>query len=142
MSRRNDPTITLRAPNGAAGQLDSVRNGNRWRVAAIDPVDNRVAAERLHDRARTVFEGDYLREHVSLGYAVTVHSAQGVTGDTTHAVLGENTTRCLLYVAMARGRHANTAYLHEGTFGENEQGPQELDGTHHTCRGAVVKPPP
>ena len=57
-----------------------------------------------------------MREHVSLGYAVTVHSAQGVTADTTHAVLGENTTRALLYVAMTRGRDTNTAYLYERTI--------------------------
>lgn len=42
-----------------------------------------------------------------------MHSAQGVTADTTHAVLGENTTRALFYVAMTRCRDANTAYLHE-----------------------------
>ena len=81
-----------------------MRNGNRWRVAGIDPATNRIAAERLDDGARVVFDGDYLREHVTLGYAVTVHSAQGVTADTTHAVLGENTTRSMLYVAMTRGR--------------------------------------
>ena len=114
----------------SAGQLDSVRNGNRWRVAAIDPAGNRVAAERLDDGARTVFENEYLREHVSLGYAVTVHSAQGATADTTHAVLGENTTRSLLYVAMTRGRHTNTAYLYERTIGDSEYGHQEPAGTH------------
>ena len=83
------------------------------------PTTNRIAAERLDDGARAVFEGDYLREHVSLGYAVTVHSAQGVTADTTHAVLGENTTRALLYVAMTRGRHTNTAYLYQRITGDN-----------------------
>ena len=44
---------------------------------------------------------------------VTVHSAQGVTADTTHAVLSENATRALSYVAMTRGRDTNTAYLYE-----------------------------
>jgi hypothetical protein len=112
--------------------LYSVRNGNRWRVAAIDPAANRVAAQRLEDGARTVFENEYLREHVSLGYAVTVHSAQGATADT---VLGENTTRCLLYVAMTRGRHTNTAYLYERTIGDSEYGHQEPAGTHLTFRG-------
>jgi len=29
-----------------------------------------------------VFDGDYLRENITLGYGVTVHSAQGVTADT------------------------------------------------------------
>jgi hypothetical protein len=42
--------------------------------------------------------GDYLREHITHGYAITVHSAQGATADTTYAVLGENTNRALLYV--------------------------------------------
>jgi hypothetical protein len=135
LTRRNDATIDLRSPNGAAGQLDSVRNRNRWKVATIDPAGNRIAAERLDDGARTVFKGEYLREHVSLGYAVTVHSAQGVTADTTHAVLGESTSRALLYVAMTRGRDTNTAYLYERTTGDSEYGHQEPDGTHLIYRG-------
>ena len=64
-----------------------------------------------------------------------MHSAQGVTADTTHAVLGENTTRSLLYVAMTRGRHTNTAYLYERTVGDSEYGQQEAAGTHLTSRG-------
>ncbi|OAT68665.1 hypothetical protein AWB85_24160 [Mycobacteroides immunogenum] len=64
-----------------------MRDGNRWRVAAIDAKTNHVAAERLDDKARVVFDNDYVREHLSLGYAVTVHSAQGVTADTCRAVL-------------------------------------------------------
>jgi hypothetical protein len=35
-------------------------------------------------------------EHVTLGYAATVRAAQGVSADTTHAVLGGNTTRSML----------------------------------------------
>ena len=135
LTRRNDPTIDLRGPRGIAGQLDSVRNGNRWRVAAIDAAGTRIAAERLEDGARAVFNSEYLREHVSLGYAVTVHSAQGATADTTHAVLGENTNRALLYVAMSRGRYTNTAYLYEQTSGEGEYSRQERGGTQLTSRG-------
>ena len=135
LTRRNDPTIDLRSPNGVADHLDSVRNGNRWRVAAIDESGNRVTAQRLDDGARAVFENEYLREHVNLGYAVTVHSAQGVTADTTHAVLGENTTRSLLYVAMTRGRDTNTAHLYERTVDGSEYGHHEPDDTHLTSRG-------
>ncbi len=135
LTRRNDPTIDLHSPNGAAGHSDSVRNGNRWRVAAIDEAANRIAAQRLDDGARAVFANEYLRGHVNLGYAVTVYSAQGVTADTTHAVLGENTTRSLLYVAMTRGRDTNTAHLYERTVDGSEYGHQELDGTHLTSRG-------
>ncbi len=65
LTRRNDPTIDLHNPNSGTGQPDSVRNGNRWRVTAIDAAGNRVAAQRLDEGARTVFENEYLREHVS-----------------------------------------------------------------------------
>ena len=51
------------------------------------------------DGARAVFYGDYLHQHVTHGYAVTVHSAQGVTAETTHAVLADTASCNLLYVA-------------------------------------------
>jgi hypothetical protein len=134
LTRRNDPTITVQATSAGAGQVDPVRNGQRWRVAAIDAAANRVAAQRLGDGTGAVFEGEYLREHVSLGYAVTVHAAQGVTADTTHAVIGETGTRSLLYVAMTRGRHANTAYLHQRTA-ESDAAPAVPGGIHVPVRG-------
>ena len=60
-----------------------------------------------------VFNNEYVRDQITYGYAVTVHSAQGVTADTTHAVLSEAAARALFYVAISRGRDANTAYLYE-----------------------------
>jgi conjugative relaxase-like TrwC/TraI family protein len=113
VTRRNDPTVDLRPSDSDRSEPDPVRNGQRWRVAGVDPSTNRLAAERLRDGARAVFGSEYLREHVSLGYAVTAHSAQGVTAETTHAVLSETATRSLLYVAMTRGRDVNNAYLYQ-----------------------------
>jgi conjugative relaxase-like TrwC/TraI family protein len=114
VSRRNDATIGVRPGAGhtRADGMDQVRNGNRWRVIAVDPETNRVAAERLTDHVRTTFERDYLAEHVTLGYAVTVHSAQGVTTGTAHAVIADTATRSMAYVAMTRGRDINHAYLY------------------------------
>jgi hypothetical protein len=82
-------------------------------VAAVDADRNRIAARRLSDGVRAVFDGDYVREHITHGYAVTVHTAPSVTADATHSVLGEKATRAALYVAMTRGRESNTAYLYE-----------------------------
>ena len=113
ISRRNDPTIALRNANDSAAESNSVRNGNRWQVTAINPDNNRIAARHVDDNTLAVFDSDYVREHITHGYAVTVHSAQGVTADTCHAVLGETTTRAMLNVAMTRGRDGNTAYLYE-----------------------------
>ena len=86
-----------------------MRNGHRWCVTAINPDNNRLLARRLDDNTVGGFFGDYVREHITYGYAVTVHSAQGITADTTHAVLSEAAGRALTYVAMSRGRDANTA---------------------------------
>ena len=135
ISRRNDPTLGVFDASDIKKHSDPVRNGNRWRVYAVAPENGRIAARRLTDGARAAFTGYYLREHITYGYAITVHSAQGVTADTTHAVLGENTSRALLYVAMTRGRHTNTAYLHERIAGENEH--SQPDGVHIPRRGTV-----
>jgi hypothetical protein len=124
LTRRNDPTIDLYQTAGRPTPEHVVRNGNRWRVVAVDPPNTRLAAQRLGDGAYATLEGEYLCDHVTLGYAATVHSAQGATADTTHAVLGDTTTRNLLYVAMTRGRDTNTAYLYERpTEHEYQPGP-------------------
>ena len=73
-------------------------------------------------RARAIFDGDNMREHITDGNAATVHAARAVTADTSHAVLREKTTRAALYVATtlaadptaptctgARPRRPNTA---------------------------------
>ncbi len=135
ISRRNDPTVKIHRSPPNAESLPSVRNGNRWRVAAIDTERNLIGAERLDDNARVVFDQDYIRDHVSLGYAVTVHSAQGVTADASLAVLSNTTSRNLLYVAMTRGRHANIAHIYEHSTEASEFGHEEPAGTHIAQRG-------
>jgi conjugative relaxase-like TrwC/TraI family protein len=118
ISRKNNAHMTVHAAPGSDCDPDQVRNGNRWRVAGIDEKTNRIAAERLTDRARVVFDSDYLREHVRLGYAVTVHAAQGVTADTAHAVVAESASRAMAYVAMSRGRDTNHVYIYPHVSGE------------------------
>ena len=53
----------------------------------------------------------YVREHLSLGYAVTRDSAQGGTVDTAHSVNGPGTTAAGAYVPGTRGRESNTFYV-------------------------------
>jgi hypothetical protein len=140
ISRRNEPAIEMYdAAGGIDKTADPVRNGQRWQVFAVDPEGDRIAARRLDDGARTVFAGDYLHTHVTHGYAVTVHSAQGVTAATTHAVLGEHTSRNLLYVAMTRGRDTNHTYLYERAAGEtqHEHAQEPEPGVHVARRGTT-----
>lgn len=135
LTRRNDAMIALdTAHSGNSGRAGGVRNGQRWRVAGLGTT-NRVAAERLGDGARAVFDCDYVREHLTLGYAVTVHNAQGVTTDTTHAVLGQTATRSLFYVAMTRGREVNTAYLYERAAESDGATDGGVPSMHRPVRG-------
>ena len=130
LTRRNDPTVPTRNSNDPAAERNMVRNGNRWRVEALNTANGRIAARRLDDHTMAAFPTDYVRDHVTLGYATTVHAAQGVTADTTHAVLGDTASRNLVYVAMSRGRARNTAYLYQRPT-EQEYRPSDSPATWH-----------
>jgi conjugative relaxase-like TrwC/TraI family protein len=121
LTRRNDATIALHNTDDPAAEQSPVRNGQRWHVTHINPDNNRLIARRRDDHTLGAFSNDYVREHITYGYAVTVHSTQGVTADTTHAVLSDTATRALLYVAMTRGRDTNKAYLYERTTEQDHQ---------------------
>ena len=104
LTRRNERTLR-------SGRY-WVRNGDRWVVSAIK-ADGEMAVRRAGRRwgGAIVLPAEYVAEHVELGYAVTAYRAQGVTTDTAHALIEPGTTRENLYVAMTRGRQANTAYV-------------------------------
>ncbi|WP_290047487.1 MobF family relaxase [Nocardia nova] len=106
-TRRNNPRLRL-------GESDWVRNGYRWTVTAVHP-DGSLTATHLrtgrHPGATAHLPADYVAEHVRLGYAMTIDSAQGITVDTCHVALTGNETRNQFYVAMTRGIHANHAYI-------------------------------
>ena len=64
-----------------------------------------------HLGPQLVLPARYVAEHLALGYASTVHAAQGTTVDTTHTVVTSRTGPAALYVGMSRGREANTAHV-------------------------------
>jgi hypothetical protein len=53
----------------------------------------------------------YALRHIELAYASTAYGAQGETTRTAHLALSEHTGAASAYVAMTRGREANTAHL-------------------------------
>jgi conjugative relaxase-like TrwC/TraI family protein len=135
LTRHNDASIPLRNSDDPAAEPSPVRNGQRWCVTRINPGNGRIVARRLDDNTLGAFFDDYARAHITYGYAATVHSAQGVTADTTHAVLSETATRVLSYVAMTRGRRSNTAYLYQRTP-EHEYPQGSTQVRHVTARGS------
>ena len=46
-----------------------------------------------------------MRESTGLGYATTIHAAQGVSADTMHGLLTGQESRQQLYTMLTRGRH-------------------------------------
>jgi hypothetical protein len=93
-------------------------NREQYRVLAtrpdggliVAPVLGRGPDGEVHGEPMTL-PGDYVTAHVALGYASTVHSAQGMTVDTAHAVVTASTPLASLYPALTRGRDGNTAHV-------------------------------
>ena len=144
LTRHNDASLTVEPGSHwrRGDRIDQVRNGNRWRVLSVDAKNTRIAAERLTDRARAIFDGDYLREHITLGYAGTVHSAQGMTVGNSNqygicwSILSDRASRAMAYVAMTRGRDENHLAIYPAVTNEAHQHHHGADtGIHQTHRG-------
>lgn len=89
-----------------------VKNGDRWIVTAVNPDGSiRIRPAGMTHGSLVTLPAEYVADHVDLAYAITAYRAQGVTVDTAHTVVQPSMTREGFYVAMTRGRHANTAYV-------------------------------
>jgi len=100
LTRRNDRRLAITG-------TDWVKNGDRLTVQDVLPGG---ALRVMHTATgrRLVLPAAYVAEHVQLGYATTVHTAQGRTADTSDTVLTGTEDRQLLYVAASRGRAAKS----------------------------------
>jgi conjugative relaxase-like TrwC/TraI family protein len=94
-TRRNDPDL-------------QVANRQTWTVTGI--AEDGSLLLHGHGRDREI-PAEYATAFVELAYATTVHGAQGETVGSAHVLMGEHTGAAAAYVAMTRGRHANTAHL-------------------------------
>lgn len=106
------------------GDLVSARR-NAWNLAGVEgnrrgPINResyRVTEVRSdgglvveHSGERMVLPASYAPD-LELGYASTVHSAQGLTVDSSYTVASGKTGPAGLYVGMTRGRDLNVAYV-------------------------------
>ncbi|OLT43919.1 hypothetical protein BJF86_13240 [Serinicoccus sp. CNJ-927] len=89
---------------------DFVKNGDRWHIIRIKRGGDLVVRHQ-ETRRRIVLPASYVEKDTELGYASTVHTAQGLTVDTMHGLLGGQESRQQFYTMMTRGRAANHAYL-------------------------------
>lgn len=107
-----DRIVTRRNHRRLATADGFVRNGALWDVTAVLPDGSLRARPANHAEATAVrLPGEYIAEHVELGYATTIARTQGMTVDETHTIATPGMGREDLYVAMSRGRHTNRAYV-------------------------------
>jgi Ti-type conjugative transfer relaxase TraA len=101
-----------------------VVNGTRVTITRTHP--NRRTVEAIDDRGtRLQLPASYLDTgHVTHGYAITGHKAQGLTCDHTYTLGTETLYREWGYVAMSRGKLSNQLYHGPGPKRDD-------DGLHH-----------
>ncbi|MCW2816144.1 MAG: primase catalytic core, N-terminal domain [Nocardioides sp.] len=119
ITRTNDRHLRVSA-------TDWVTNGDRWHITGISDdgsLDVTHATNGLHAR----LPRHYVQASVELGYATTIHTAQGITTDTVHGLIPTSAgtgamTRQDLYTMLTRGRRENHGYLPAGaTTGDAHQ---------------------
>ena len=103
LTRSNDRRL------GVSG-TDWVKNGDRWTITAVSPSGS-LRARHLRSGLHVTLPAAYVVEHVELGYATTVHAAQGATADVMHGILNGHEDRQLLYTMLTRGKSENHVHL-------------------------------
>lgn len=116
VTRQNARRLTVNS-----GQ-DFVKNGDLWRVVGLE--DGMLTVQHLEHGGKVTLPGSYVAASVELGYASTIHRAQGATVDTAHALVDSSTDRAGAYVALTRGREENHLYV---SLGEGQKRDEVLE---------------
>jgi conjugative relaxase-like TrwC/TraI family protein len=103
ITRANDRRLRLSA-------TDWVKNGDRWTITHVDRSGG-LTVRHSRSQLKCQLPADYVTTSTGLGYATTIHSAQGVSADTMHGLITGQESRQQLYTMLTRGRHANHLYL-------------------------------
>jgi hypothetical protein len=103
ITRSNDRRLRITA-------TDWVKNGNRWTILKLTRNGGLKVRHAQNGRMVTL-PANYVRTAAELGYATTVHTAQGVTANTMHGVVTGEESRQQLYTMLTRGRSANHVYV-------------------------------
>lgn len=134
---RGDVVITRRNERRLSLGRGWVKNNDRWIVTqAHDDGSLTVRREKSRWRTTITLPAAYAAQDVELGYAITTHRAQGATVDTAHAVVASpEMTLEALYVALTRGREANTVYV--ATDEAHLEEHQHRDDRQNTARSIL-----
>jgi hypothetical protein len=103
ITRSNDRRLRLTA-------TDWVKNGDRWTITGIGQ-NGDLTVKHNRSRLTVRLPANYVQHLAGLGYASTIHAAQGVSADTMHGLVTGQESRQQLYTMLTRGRTANHLYL-------------------------------
>jgi hypothetical protein len=103
ITRSNDRRLRLTA-------TDWVKNGDRWTITRIGQKGD-LTVRQTGSRLTARLPADYVQHSTGLGYASTIHTAQGVSADIMHGLLSGQESRQQLYTMLTRGRTGNHLYL-------------------------------
>jgi conjugative relaxase-like TrwC/TraI family protein len=120
-TRRNAPFV---ADTGAA-----VRNRHTWTITAIRHDGSLTVTDS--GRGTVTLPGDYVAQHVELGWAVTGYGSQGITTDHALCLVEPGSSRAGIYVGMTRGRRHNRALILD---------PTGLADPQETFAAAIARP--
>ena len=86
ITRRNDRRLRLTA-------TDWVKNGDRWMITHVTK-NGDLTVRHIRSQLTVRLPTEYVQASTGLGYATTIHAAQGVSADTMHGLLaGQSRTR-------------------------------------------------
>ena len=103
ITRSNDRRLRLAAN-------DWVKNGDRWTITGVGRLGDLIV-RHTRSHLTTRLPAHYVQASTGLGYATTIHGAQGVAADTMHGLVTGQESRQQLYTMLTRGRAANHLYL-------------------------------
>ncbi|QKZ24283.1 MobF family relaxase [Streptomyces chartreusis] len=92
------------------GTRDFVKNGDVWVVTEL-LAGGDVLLRHTEHHGRVRLPAAYADASLDLGYAATVHRAQGITVEASHGLAGPGTSRESAYVQLSRGARTNRLYV-------------------------------
>jgi hypothetical protein len=98
---RNERSLGVK--NGSLGSVEGIKDG--------------VLSIRLDGADKALAVDTKFYTHLDLGYAATVHKAQGTTVDRTYVLATPHFDRHTAYVALSRHREAATLWYAQADFG-------------------------
>lgn len=112
VTRRNTNRIRI---TGGIRAGDPIDNGEQWRVRKVHANGSLTVVGITH-RGHVLLPARYVRDNTELGYASTVHRAQGMTVRRAYLLMGAALGRSLAYVGLTRGSDYNGIFLAADTL--------------------------